>query len=146
MEEERMMDEPRPSIDGDAIKASFSDLAGEVATLFRQEVDIARCEIAAAAEDAKAGATKCSLGVGLAVAGALALTAAVILGLTVILVQWMAPLPAALVSAAIVGAVLALAGYLLIRQGSENIKPASFVPRRAIETLKEDLRWAQKKI
>lgn len=143
--DERMQD-PGPSVNGAALKASVSDLAGEVATLMRQEAEVARCEIAAAAKDAKAGATKFGLGAAFAHVGVLALTAAVTMGLTLLLDRWLETPLAALVSTVVVGAALAAAGYFLIRRGSEDIRPSEFVPRRAIESLKENLRWAREKM
>jgi len=138
------MDE-RTMEDGSVLKESLRDLAGEVATLIRQEADVARCELAEAAEGAKSGATKFGVGICCAGIGALALSAAAICGLTLLLEQWLTPLQAATVSSLTVAAALGITGYLLIRRGGESIKPANFVPRRAIETMKENFRWAQEK-
>jgi hypothetical protein len=138
------MDE-RTTEDGSVLKESLTELAGEVATLLRQEADVARCELAVAAEEARSGATKFGVGICCVLIGALALGAAAICGLTLLLEQWLTPLQAATVSSLTIAAVLGITGYLLIRRGGESIKPAKFVPRRAIETMKENFRWAQEK-
>ncbi|MBV8879869.1 MAG: phage holin family protein [Planctomycetaceae bacterium] len=126
--------------------STISDLIGEVGTLVRQEVDIARCEVAAAADEAKGGAVKCGMGFGVGVSAVMAWTAAAVLGLTLLLQRSMPVLPAACVSSAIVGVVLGIVAFALFRQGSKDFQPGHFVPRRAIETLKEDVRWAREQI
>jgi hypothetical protein len=131
---------------GTGFGPALSDLAGEIGTLLRQEVEMARCEIAQAAEEAKAGAMKCGMGFGMGVAACIALTAAAVLGLTLLLQQSMSTLAASCVSALIVGVVWALVAWLFIHQGSKDFSPGHFVPRRALESLKEDMRWARTRI
>src|SRR5581483_1047207 len=108
--------------------------------------DVARCELAIAADEAKSGAMKCGVGFGIGIAAVLALTAAAILGLTLLLQERLTTLGAACLSSAIVGVLLAVAGMLLIRQGSKDFQPGNFVPRQAIRTLKENMRWAREQI
>ena len=72
--------------------------------------------------------------VGLMAAGAL--TAFLILVLSIFLPEWSAAL--------IVGAVLAAVAYLLVRQGKERVQEAGApIPEQAIETVKEDVEWAK---
>ena len=46
-------------------------------------------------------------------------------------------------SALLVGVVVAVVGYLLVRRGLEALKREDFTPRETIETLKEDQQWAK---
>lgn len=125
---------------------AVSSLAGEIGTLVRQEVDLARCELAMKAESAKGGAARIGAGGAFALVGAFTLAAAAVLGLTLVLVQWLPPIAAAAVSAVIVGAILAIAGYVLMKNGGERLSPEHLLPRRTLESIKEDARWARRQI
>jgi len=72
--------------------------------------------------------------VALCAAGAL--TAFFVLVFSVFLPEWAAAL--------MVGAVLAAAAYVLVRQGKERVAEAGKpVPEQTIETVKEDVEWAK---
>jgi hypothetical protein len=65
-----------------------------------------------------------------------ALTAAAILVLAIFLPEWL--------SALIVGAVLAVAAYVLAQRGKERVADAGApVPEQTIESVKEDVEWAK---
>jgi len=114
----------------------FADLAKDTSTLVRQEVALAKTEISD--KISKAGKDVASMAVGGAVAyaGFLALVAAAILLLAKAVDWWL--------SAAIVGIVVVVAGYLLIQRGREALKHEDLAPRRTIETIKEDAEWAKR--
>lgn len=109
----------------------FADLARETSTLVRQEVTLAKVEMTDKA--ARVGKDVGFLAAGGAVlyAGFLALLGAVILGLIAVgLAAWL--------SAAIVGVVVALIGYLLVQRGLSALKREDLAPRQTIESLRED--------
>ena len=124
----------------------FSELLRDLGTLFRQELTLAKCELSEKALEAKGGATKFGIGVGLGLAGVLVLAAALVLGLTAVLSTWMAPLVAGFISALLIGAGLAAGAYALIRQGGASLNPSHFVPEQTLESLKENTRWAKEKV
>lgn len=124
----------------------LSDLAREVGALFRQEAEMARCELMEAARQARAGAIKCGVGLAVSVVAGLAIVTAIVLGLTLLLQRAMPTLPAVCLSAAIFGLICGLAAWLLFRSAVNNWSPARFVPRRTMESLKENVRWARKQI
>ena len=117
---------------GEVAKSLTSDLS----LLLRQEIDLAKAEMAEKGRTAVPG-----LGmfggagiVGLCAAGAL--TAFLILVLSTFLPDWAAAL--------LVGAVLAAVAYVLVRQGKERVADAGApVPEQTIETVKEDVEWAK---
>ena len=118
---------------------SFSELLGEVTgdlqTLFRQEVALAKAELRE--EAVKAGKAAGFLS-GATVAGYLAvllLSFAVVFGLAELIGLGWAALVVAVVWA-IVAAVLAVVGRNRMREVSPK-------PERTIETLKEDAQWAK---
>ena len=112
------------------------DLTRDVSLLVRQEVELAKAEMAQKGRVAAPGLGMIGGAgvVGLMSAGAL--TACLILVLSIFLAEWL--------SALIVGAVLAAVAYLLVKQGKERVGDAGPpVPGQTIETVKEDVEWAK---
>jgi len=117
---------------GDLVK----QLAGQTSTLVRQEVDLAKAELAEKGRVAGQGA---GLFAGAAVVGLMAagaLTALLILVLDTAMDAWLA----ALIVTAVLGAVAAV----LALQGRNRIRAATPpVPQQTVETVKEDVEWAK---
>ncbi len=111
-------------------------LAQETSTLVRQEVDLAKAEMAEKGRRAGKGAGM--LGAA-AIAGLFALgalTACIIAALDAAMPLWLAALIPAVVYAAIAG-VLALRG----REEVQEATPPA--PEQTVETVKEDVQWAK---
>jgi hypothetical protein len=112
------------------------DLTRDVSLLVRQEVELAKAEMAQKGRVAAPGLGMIgAAGVaGLMAAGSL--TAFVILALSIFLPEW--------ASALIVGAVLAAVAFVLVKQGKDRVGEAGApVPEQTIETVKEDVEWAK---
>jgi Flp pilus assembly protein TadB len=118
---------------------SLGDLIGELTaearTLVRQEIALARAELRRIVSRYAQDGTKVGAGALLAHTGFLAIVAGAILALALVVPLW--------ASALIVGVVLALAGYLLIRTGINDMKENPPVPEQTIASLKEDKEWVQ---
>jgi len=119
----------------------LSDLTRQIATLFRQEVSLARHEMAEKASKAAknsayigAGAAVAYMGVGLLL---LAATAGLFLGIWAV-AGWMVSL---WLSPLIVGAVVAIIGWAMIAKGKRTLKQEGFVPHETVDSLKENKRW-----
>jgi hypothetical protein len=112
------------------------DLTHDLSVLVRQEIALAKAEMAQKGRVAAPG-----LGMigGAGIAGLMAagaLTAFLILALSIVLDEWL--------SALIVGVALAGAAYVLAKQGKERVEEAgSPIPEQTIETVKEDVKWAK---
>ena len=112
------------------------DLTSDLSLLVRQEIELAKAEMAEKGRTAAPG-----LGmfggagvIGLCAAGAL--TACLVLLSSLFLADWAAAL--------IVGVVLAAIAFVLARQGKERVADAGKpVPEQTIETVKEDVEWAK---
>lgn len=111
----------------------FSGLASDTSNLVRQEINLARAEMTQKATEAGRDAGKIAAGGVLAHTALLVLVAALVAGLGEFMPIWL--------SALIVGVVLAIAGYVLIRQGLDAIKRIDPKPQQTIDTLKEDKEW-----
>ena len=112
------------------------DLTRDLSLLVRQEIELAKAEMAQKGRIAAPGLGMIG-GAGLAALAATgALTAFLILVLSTFLDAWL--------SALIVGVVLAAVAYVLARQGKERVEEAGTpVPEQTIETVKEDVEWAK---
>lgn len=113
----------------------FSELAQETSTLVRQEVNLAKVEMSDKASRAGRHVGILAAGGAVAYAGFLAILAGVIVLLNDVMPLWL--------SALLVGLVVAIVGYLLVKRGLDALKREDFAPRETIETLKEDQEWAK---
>lgn len=123
-------DAPSPETE---IGALIGELSTEARMLVRQEVELAKAEI----KESTQHATGVGAGFGAAaLVGYLALAVlavAAALGLAEFLPAWLAFL--------IVGVVLVVGAGIAFIIGRKNLKALSPVPRKTIETLKEDMTW-----
>ena len=125
-------DELREQPIGELLK----QLSQETTTLVRQELELAKAEMAEKGKKAGKGAGMFG---GAGVVGFLALgalTAALILALDTGMKAWLAALIVGLVYAAIAG-VLALTGKKEVQQATPP------VPEQTVESVKEDVEWAK---
>jgi hypothetical protein len=112
------------------------DLTRDLSLLVRQEVQLAKAEMAQKGRVAAPGLGMIGGASVVALMAAGALTATAILVLSVFLPEWL--------SALLVGLALAAIAYVLAKQGKERVEEAgSPVPEETIETVKEDLEWAK---
>ncbi|MFL5401616.1 MAG: phage holin family protein [Gemmatimonadales bacterium] len=122
----------------------FGQLSQDMTLLVRQEIQLARAEMTDKISRLTANLVSVVAGGFVAYVGALALVAALILGLQDLanISPW--------VSALIVGAVLAIAGYAMLRKGLGELKQVDLAPRRTVEnirddvqSIKDDVQWAK---
>jgi hypothetical protein len=116
----------------------FGDLTRSLSTLIRQELELARTEMTARAGRLSQGAGMVGVGGALLYAAVLGAMAVVTLGLVELgLAAWLAAL--------VVTIVVAVLGGLLVASGRGELKKADLVPRRTIETVREDADWAKER-
>jgi hypothetical protein len=123
------------SRDNRSLGELFSELAQETSTLVRQEVNLAKTEMSHKASRAGKHVGVLAAGGAVAYAGLLAILAGVIVLLDNVMPLW--------ASALLVGVVVAVVGYLLVRRALDALKREDFAPRETMETLKEDQQWAK---
>jgi hypothetical protein len=111
----------------------FGQLSQDMTMLVRQEVQLARAEMSQKLSRLTANLVSVIAGGFVAYVGALALVAALILALNDLasISPW--------VSALIVGGVLAIAGYAMLRRGLGELKRVDLAPRRTVENIKDDV-------
>ena len=112
------------------------DLTRDLSLLVRQEVELAKAEMAQKGRTAAPGFGMIGGAAAAALLAGGALTAAAILLLAIFLPEWLAAL--------IVGGVLAVAAYVLAQRGKDRVADAGApVPEQTIESVKEDVEWAK---
>jgi hypothetical protein len=114
----------------------FGRLTEDMSLLMRQEVQLVKAELNEKISRMTGDAVSVGAGGLVALAGGLTLVAALVLALVAIgVAPWL--------SALLVGAVLAIAGYVMLQRGLTDLKRVDVTPRRTVATLKDDLQWAK---
>jgi hypothetical protein len=113
----------------------FGELAQEIGELVRHEMALAKTELGQKASRVGRDVGLLAVGGLIGYAGFLVLLGAAVLLLALVVPLWLAAL--------LVGLVTAAAGYVLVQRGLSALKEADLTPRRTVETLKEDFRWAK---
>lgn len=115
----------------------FGQLTQDLGLLVRQEAQLAKTEVQAKVSRATGDLVSLATGGIVALIGALALTAALILLLVdpIGLKPWLAAL--------LVGAVMAGIGYVMLKGGLRDLKQIDPAPRRSVESIKEDIQLAK---
>ena len=131
------VEEPRGRF-GRPITALLSDLAGETSTLVRQEIALFKAELNEKLAQIGLGAGAVAAGGVIAFSGWLALVAAAILGLSQVLAPWL--------SALIIGVVVIAVGAGLALFGKNRLKTDALVPRRTLNSLREDEAWIRDQV
>ena len=116
----------------------FGDLAAEMSNLVRQEVALAKVEVAQKAKYVGRNVGYLVVGGAVAYVALLAIVAAIIMLLAKVLPDWGAAL--------LVGVVIGVVGWLLIGKAMTALQNTDLTPRETVETLKEDATWMKEQI
>ena len=117
----------------------LSDLASQVSTLVRREIELARTEIASSLMQVGRGAGLTGLGGVLVHAGLLALLAAVVLGLVQAGIDpWLA--------ASIVGLLVIGVGIVIASIGLKQVQTTDMAPRQTVASIRRDVEYVKEQI
>jgi hypothetical protein len=125
----------QPDVSDESVGELFGRVAGDLSTLLRQEVELAKAELRAEATKAgKAGGFFGGAGVlGHLTVAFLALAAVYGLG-NVMDLGW---------AALIVAVLLAVGTAVLAQVGRTRLRQVNPVPERTVQTVKEDVQWVR---
>ena len=112
---------------GDVVK----DIITNVQEMIRSEIRLARVEMREEATHAMGAAKLIGIGAGMALLGAMFVLVTVALLLALVMPAWAATL--------IVGAVLGIAGFVMLQKGRAQFSVPR--PTRTIENVKENVEW-----
>jgi membrane protein len=128
----------RQGVHDASIGELFKQLSSDGSHLIQQEIQLAKTELQdSAARAGKAGA-KIGTAMVLALPGVMAITAAVVIGLGILIDSYW-------VSALIVGAAILIVAGILIKRAMSAFR-GGFAPRQAIETARQDVDWAKREV
>jgi uncharacterized membrane protein YjfL (UPF0719 family) len=116
----------------------ISTLTSDVTTLIRKESELVRTEVSEKISEGGRAAGQASLGAALLLGGFLVLLQALVLALSKV----MDPLWAS----TIVGALVAVLGFVIVRAAVEKLKPRSLQPDRAARQLQKDARMLKEQM
>ncbi len=120
----------------------LSDLSRETIELVRQEIALGRAEISEKISTAERGLVSIAIGAAILLAGVFILLQAIVNGVAMVLppelAPWLAPL--------IVGIVIAVIGYIMVKSGSSRLQPDNLMPQRTMDSLRRDKAVAQEKV
>lgn len=121
-----------------SIGALLGDLADDLRRLFRLEIELFKRELAEKAGRLSRGLIAVAAGGFLAFSAWLVLLAAAVLALSIVLRPWLAAL--------IVGVVVLLVAAVLLILGKRWLDAQKLVPRRTLDTLREDGAWVKERV
>lgn len=113
----------------------FNRLGAETGTLVRQEMNLAAVEMTEKVSEASKHALMIGVGSSFGTVSLMTLAGALVVGLSHWMDLWM--------SALLVGVALALAAYAVVRMGVGALRQMSPIPKKTLETMKENKSWAQ---
>jgi hypothetical protein len=116
----------------------FTNLADQVSTLMRREVELARVETVETISTVVRSAVSMVAGGVIAYAGLIVLLLAAAFGLANVIPLW--------ISALVVGGVTLLIGIAMLMVGRSAIANATIVPEKTVKTVKEDIRMVKEKV
>jgi hypothetical protein len=117
----------------------FGELSQETSTLVRQEVQLAKAEIAQTTRKVGKNIAYLAVGATILYAGFLAFMFAVI----IVLAEW---LDSAWLGALIVAIVVGAIGAYLVYEGYDKLKQVDLVPERTAETIEDDAEWLKQQV
>jgi uncharacterized membrane protein len=116
----------------------LTGLTSDLASLFRQEIQLARAETMEKVSQMTQSLVWIVAGGMVAYAGLIGVLIAVIVGLAAFMPLWL--------SALIVGVVVIVVGAILIQSGRSQLKQVNVMPERTIESIQEDAALVKEKI
>lgn len=114
----------------DSIVALLRQLMDDLSTLMRQEMALATAELSRSISTVKLAVASAATGAAVIFAGLLALLAAAVLGLTYVLVPWLATL--------VVGVAVTAAGAFLLAMARRRLQTGQLTPQRTQHSLRRD--------
>jgi len=131
--------QPHPEADGKPLMGLFSDLWRETSTLVHDEAELAKAELNEKVSQIGTGAAEMAVAGGILFSGFLVLLFAAVGAIA----MWIGNENAAWLAPLIVGVVVMIVGYILLKQGQKQMKPGNMVPERTMQSLRDDAQLAR---
>jgi uncharacterized membrane protein len=130
--------EGRAGAESRSIGELLRDLANDSTRLVRDELTLAKTEAQEKVSQVGAAVAMMAVGAVLAIPALVLILQAVVTVLSNFMWDWVAML--------LVGVVIALVGYLLVRKGQNDLSAGKLAPERTAANLRRDVRLVQEKV
>lgn len=131
--------DPRPAADPRSVPQLLSDLARDLATLFRKEGQLIRAELSDKI-------TQLEVGAGSIAAGAICLLAALLVLLQALVIALANAGLGAGWASLLVGVVVAALGVFLLKKGADHMKASNLAPERSAHQLRQDAELVREQV
>lgn len=139
--------EPRiPTTDDRSIMDLVRSLADDTRTLFRQEVALVRAEMTEKMEVYQRSLVAVAIGTALLIGAVLCVLWAVNMGVTALFSTFVDPAIAIWLAPLILGIVVALIGYAMVKGAAARMKAEGVVPEKTVDTLRDDKNWVKEQV
>lgn len=142
----RDVEPPRPVDDERSIMELIRSLGDDSRTLFRQEVTLARTEMREKLSVYEKNLVKIVMGAALLLGAVLVVLWAANMGLTALLSNFVDPAVAVWLAPLILGVLLALIGYSMLKGGTGQIREEGLIPEKTVQTLRDDKNWVKEQV
>jgi hypothetical protein len=124
---------------GQSLVDLLSGLVGDVSMLFHKEIELAKAEASEKLDDAIGASRNLAIGGVLAIGAVCVLLAAIVSGLTALLVAWgMQDQLANFVAALVVAVVVGLIAWSMIAKGAADLRASKLNMERTTRSLQQD--------
>jgi uncharacterized membrane protein YqjE len=130
--------EGRAGAESRSIGELLRDLANDSTRLVRDELTLAKTEAQEKVSQVGSAVAMMAIGAVLAIPALVLILQAVVTVLSNFMWDWVAML--------LVGVVIALVGYLLVRKGQNDLSAGRLAPERTAANLRRDVRLVQEKV
>jgi xanthine/uracil permease len=121
-----------------SIGGLFRDLMQDLASLVRNETELAKAEMSEKVSQAGSGLASLAIAGVVLLAGLIILLLAAVYGLSLIWPQWLAAL--------VVGGAVTLIGLILLLVARSKLRPEKLTPQRTTESIRKDTSIAQERM
>lgn len=116
----------------------LGDLSRDTSSLIRNEVELAKTEMGEKVNQVGMALVSLVAGFLIGFAALIILLDAVVYGLSQHMPLW--------VAAVIVGVVVAIVGFLLVKKGQTDLKASNLAPRRTMESIRRDGQFVKEQV
>ncbi len=125
-----------------SLSSLVSDLTRETSELMRKEVELGKAEISGKITQIQHSMIALAVGAALILVGLFYVLDAVVYGLAELLPPDLSPW----LSALVVGVIVAIVGYVLLKKGQNDLEPENLAPTRTTQSLQRDKQMLEEKI
>ena len=134
------------AVEDESVRRLVLGLIAESTTLVRQEIELARTELAEKVELLRRYVTGMAIGAALLAVAFFFLLSALDRGFAAALATWLDDEVALWLAPLILGALLAGIGFWLLMSARRTLRAEGLTPERTVETLRENTTWIKERL